>query len=108
MVRGTGTLHRYSLAARLVWAAVFALGGLIGGAFFLPIPILHLCLTWALPLAGLIAAYRTLVTELALQELEGPCPLCQAPAKLEGGSGPGPHFGSCAGCLKPLEARLAA
>lgn len=107
VTEATATLVRHSLAARLGWAALFGLGGLIGGLFFLPIPILHLCLTWVLPLAGAFAAFRAFSTEVTLREIAGPCPCCQAPVQLEGGGGAGPHFGNCAGCRQALEAKLA-
>lgn len=106
VTQGRGRLIHYSAATRGAWAAAFVMGGLVGGLVFIVVPVLHLCTTWALPLLGILAGVRAWAAEVALRQIEGPCPHCGQTTRLEGGSGVGPHVDNCTDCKKQVEATL--
>ena len=103
---GTARLVRFSAATRAGWATGYVLAGLLGGAAFVIVPILHLCTTWALPLLGILAGVRAWLTQVALREVEGSCPACGEAIRLTGGNGLGPHRDDCPRCRRPLEVVL--
>lgn len=103
---GHTQLVRYSLQARL-GRALGSLGlGLVGAALCLPVPGVHLLTTWALPLAGALAAWGAWQTHTRLEGLRGPCPDCGAEVALDGGRLRSPHWSACPRCHHNVQVQL--
>lgn len=83
-------------------ACVYAVGGLLGAFACILIPIVHLITTWALPIAGVYLARRTLKREVLVYDIEGRCPACGKPITLAGGATNEPVWQACPECQAPL------
>ena len=99
---GRGQLTTYSDSARFRRAALFLGAGILGGAMFIVVPILHLFTTWALPLAGLLAAVHAVRTRGTVTDIRGACPACETEITLEGGRAEFPLRDACTNCHRPL------
>lgn len=102
---GSAEVVRYSLTGRRVKGGIYLGAGITGGAVFIIVPVLHLCTTWALPLAGLVACIVTLRTELRMRKVSGPCPACGEEIGLGGGAG-GLVSEWCPRCKVPIQISL--
>ena len=100
--KAIGQQENYSDGSRYGRAAAFLCAGIVGGAIFIVVPILHLFTTWALPLTGLIACIHTLRTRGVLKNITGNCPACDSAISLEGGRAEFPIRDACPNCLRPL------
>ncbi|MCB9761837.1 MAG: hypothetical protein H6739_18550 [Alphaproteobacteria bacterium] len=96
-------LTRPEDGARIGKSVGLMLGGVLLAIPFLFVPGVHLFTTWALPLAGAIAAYSTFRTRAKLGRVEGTCPACQAAITLEGGRVTEKMYDDCPQCSRPLQ-----
>ncbi len=96
-------IDRYPSGARIGTAVAFFVGGFMGAAACIIVPILHLITTWALPLAGILMGLRTLRIEHRLGRIAGTCPLCEQQIELRGGPVKASNWRVCPSCRKDVE-----
>ena len=99
---GSGTFTAIDDKARVGKAIGFLLGGFVGAAVCIVVPVLHLITTWALPLVGIVACVVTLGTKSTLTGISGSCPGCDADITLKGGKAVFPLRDACPACSRPL------
>ncbi|GEM_PF-6185232 len=99
---GTGTFTAIDDTARIGKSVAWLVGGFVGAALCIVVPILHLITTWALPLAGIVAFVVTLRTRSTLTDIAGSCPGCGADIALRGGQATFPLRDACPECHRPL------
>ncbi len=93
----------YSSSARITKGVLFMVGGVLGGAACIIVPVVHLFTTWGLPLAGILLGIRALRTHRKLDRVTGRCPDCEAEIELVGGALTEPARQKCCRCAAPLE-----
>ncbi len=98
-----GTLRVYDPGKQSLKAAGFALGGLALAGVLIFVPLLHLITTWLVPLLGFFLAWTTWRTDRTLTAIEGPCPGCKAPIRLDGGRVEDPMWDQCPACKRPVQ-----
>src|SRR5687767_7885019 len=98
----TAEVLRHSQANRMTIAMLYALGGFFGATVCIVVPIAHLITTWALPVGGIFMAIRTWKREIVIVGTEGPCPNCEKPIQLSGGSATEPEWQVCPECKARL------
>lgn len=97
----------YSDVARITIGTLFIVGGLLGGAMFIVVPIVHLITTWALPLGGVLLGLRAYKRRVVLYQVQGVCPTCHEPVEFNGGSIDDPSWQMCPKCKAVLKVRPA-
>ena len=100
---GVAHARPISDAARVGRAVAFLLLGLVGAVACLLIPVLHLITTWALPLAGAVAAAHALRTRVRVGAVRGECPSCGQEVDLEVASTTEAVQALCPGCRTLIE-----
>jgi hypothetical protein len=104
---GRATVQPISPGGRTARTLGYVLGGLLGGAACIIIPVLHLITTWALPLIGILAGLRAWRARADVRDVQGPCPACGEPIELGGGCvSEEPLSTSCPSCQAPLRVRV--
>ena len=93
----------YSSSARITKAVLLMVGGVLGGAACIIVPVVHLFTTWGLPLAGVLLGIRALRTRRKLDRVAGKCPGCEAEIELVGGALTDSTRRKCFKCAAPLE-----
>ncbi len=93
----------YSSSARITKAVLLMVGGVLGGAACIIVPVVHLFTTWGLPLAGILLGLRALRTHRKLDRVTGRCPGCEAEIELVGGALQDSARQKCFKCAAPLE-----
>ena len=99
---GSGTFTAIDDKARIGKAVAFLVGGFVGAAVCIVVPVLHLITTWALPLVGVVAFVVVLGTKSTLTDISGSCPGCGEDITLKGGKADFPLRDACPGCSRPL------
>lgn len=97
---------RPTAAGNAIRAIVCVVGGLLGAAIFILIPIVHLVTTWLLPLLGVMLALRALRRKAAVYDAEGACPSCKEAIRLPGGELDDPSWQMCLRCGQRIQVRL--
>lgn len=101
-----GEVVRYGSGARWFRAAAFVVGGLVGAAALIIVPVAHLCTTPGLPILGVFLGVMAYRTRAKVHDVKGPCPACGDPIELAGGRITVEPFKSraeCPRCHQPLE-----
>ncbi len=101
-------MRRLSSLSRALRAGAFLLGGLLGGALSLPIPLAHLVLPWLLPIVGAVGAVLAFQGRGRVTEVVGTCVDCGAPFTADGGPLEEPLWIRCPACNVPLRVQLGA
>ena len=102
---GVAEIIEYSSSARITKAVLLIVGGLLGGAACIIVPVVHLFTTWGLPLAGILLGLRALRTRRKVDYIRGACPACDAEIELPGSALKDPARRKCAKCSAPLEVK---
>lgn len=102
---GEAEIARYSIASRISQAALWVIGGLLGGTACIIIPVVHLFTTWGLPLLGVLMAVRTMRREVVVHQPEGTCPKCNEQIQLPGGAANDPEWQVCPRCKTTIQVR---
>lgn len=97
-------VERYTPGARRGKAALFIVGGILGGAACIIIPVLHLITTWGLPVLGIVLGLRALRTEFRVYSVSGRCPACDEVVEIVGLSPDHPR--PCPRCRTELSVRV--
>lgn len=102
---GEADIMRYSTASRITRAALWVIGGLLGGTACIIIPVVHLFTTWGLPLLGIFMAVRTMRREVVIHQPTGMCPNCKEMIQLAGGAADDPGWQVCPNCKATIHVR---
>lgn len=105
-VPASAEVVRYGEGVRMAKAAALVLGGLVGGAVLIVVPVLHLISTWLLPLAGIAGAVLVYRTTLRVSRVEATCPSCGEDFTVEESMAQDDWI-RCTHCTHPLQLDVA-
>lgn len=106
VVDATAEITRYGLGVRLLRGGAIAAIAVVVGAVTIVIPVLHLVLPWAIPLAGLGVGAYVALQGVIVGEIRATCPDCGAPIATSGGTASEDVWIRCPTCTLPLRLEI--
>jgi len=102
VVEGQADVVRRGRAGRLARALLLAVAGLLLGAAFIVVPILHLFTTWIFPMLGIGLGVWVYRIAIVVKEVRATCPDCGEAMRVRVGALEEYHWIRCPSCATPL------